>query len=164
MISGRQGAAATTPAAYVQPTVAKLESIMPVNDILNCAESDLWNILDSDDAYQNDGWFMSKGVGMIELCKLGEMLGVASYDELTDGFDLVGEPRDEGPWPQTIPSSLMDRIANLADDEIASVAPKWTGIEEFEGTATSQSLSDYLTRLREYLAGRAGELFLVNAL
>ncbi|MCA9170636.1 MAG: hypothetical protein KDB23_23315, partial [Planctomycetales bacterium] len=73
---------------------------MPLNDILNCAEADLWNILDSDDAYQHDGWFMCKGIGMIELSKLGEILDVASYDDLMSEFKLIGEPRDDGPWPQ----------------------------------------------------------------
>lgn len=137
---------------------------MSLSDILNCAESDLWAILDSDDAYQNAGWFMCKGIGMIELCKLGEMLGVASYDELMSEFNLIGEPRVEGPWPQTIPLPLMDRIAKLSNDEIVSVVPKWNSIEELDGAATIESLSDYLTRLRQFLSGRSGEYFLVNAL
>ena len=137
---------------------------MPINDILNCAEDELWSILDSEDGYDGERWFMCKGIGMIELCQLGEMLDVASYDQLTDQFNLIGEPRDEGPWPQTIPTELMDRIASITDGEIAGVVPKWLGIEEFGGTATAESLSDYLTRLRAYLDGRAGEYFLVNAL
>ena len=129
---------------------------MPLNDILNCAESNLWSILDSDDGYQNDGWFMAKGIGMIELCQLGEMLGVASYDELMSEFNLIGEPRDEGPWPQTIPTSLMDRIRTLIDDEISSVVATWVDIEEFRGAATTESLADYLNRLKQYLDGRSG--------
>ncbi len=137
---------------------------MSLNDILNCAETDLWNILDSDDAYQHDGWFMCKRIGMIELCKLGEMLGVASYDDLMAEFNLIGEPRDDGPWPQTIPASLIDKFAKLTNDEIAAVVPQWTAIEEFRGTATNELLADYLTRLREYLDGRSGEFFMVNAL
>ena len=137
---------------------------MPHSDILNCAESDLWTILDSYDAYKHNGWFLCKGIGMIELCKLGEMLGVASYDELMAEFNLIGEPRDDGPWPQTIPLSLIDKIANLRDEEIVVVVSNWKSIEEFDGTATDQSLSDYLILLRQYLDGRSGEYFLVNAL
>jgi hypothetical protein len=137
---------------------------MPISDILNCAESDLWAILDSDDAYENVGWFKCKGIGMIELCKLGEMLGIAPADELMSEFNLIGEPRDDGPWPQIIPCQLLDRIANLSDVELVSVASKWGYIEEFDGATTFESLSDYLTRLRRFLIGRSGTYFLVNAL
>ncbi|MBB3210523.1 hypothetical protein FHS27_006370 [Rhodopirellula rubra] len=137
---------------------------MPLNDILNCAESDLWTILDAEDAYQTDGWFMAKRIGMIELCQLGEMLGVASYDELTSGFNLIGEPRDEGPWPQTIPTALIDRLRTVTDADISAVVPKWAGIEEFRGGATTESLAEYLQTFRTYLADRSGEFFMVNAL
>ena len=64
----------------------------------------------------------------------------------------------------SIPSSLMGKLAKLTDDEIAAVVQRWTVIEEFRGTATNESLADYLTRLREYLDGRSGEFFMVNAL
>lgn len=101
---------------------------------------------------------------MIELCRLGEMLSVDSYANLMSGFDLVGEPRDEGPWPQTIPDALTTRLATLSDDEIADVAPRWVTIEELQTTATVESLTDYLMRLRAYLSGRSGDFFLVNAL
>ena len=107
---------------------------------------------------------MAKGIGMIELCQLGEMLGVASYDALTSGFNLVGEPRDEGPWPETIPAALIDRLRTVTDDDISGVVPKWAGIEEFHGAATTESLAEYLQTFRDYLADRSGAFFMVNAL
>jgi hypothetical protein len=137
---------------------------MPLNDILNCAVEDLWSILDSDEPYDKQRWFLCKGIGMIELSKLGEMIGVDSYDNLMAGLELVGEPRDEGPWPQTIPDALTKRLATITDDEIVTVVPRWAEIEEFRGTATMESLTDYLKRLRSYLSERSGEFFLVNAL
>lgn len=137
---------------------------MPLNDILNCNKEELWNFLDRDDAYQLDGWFMCKGIGMIELCQLGEMLGVAPYDDLMAEFDLVGEPRDDGPWPQTIPASLIDKLRKLKDDEVAAVVPRWAAIEEFHAATSNESLANYLKDLREYLDGRSGEFFMVNAL
>lgn len=141
------------------------EIAMPLNDILNCSENELWSVLDSDAAYDDkEPWFFCKGIGMIELCQLGDMLNVDSYDNLMSGFDLVGEPRDEGPWPQTIPSALTTRLATISDDEIADVVPRWATIEEFRGTATVESLADYLTKLRTYLSGRSGDFFLINAL
>ncbi|MFH5805404.1 hypothetical protein [Alienimonas sp. DA493] len=137
---------------------------MPFTDILNCGEPELWDVLDSEAAYAKDLWFQAKGIGMIELCKLGEALGVASYEELFDGFDLIGDPRDDGPWPQTIPESLTKRIGNLTDGEIAAVLPEWADVEEFGGTVTEDSLADYLKRLRKWLDGRDGPFFLINSL
>ncbi len=137
---------------------------MPVNDILNCDASELWAILDSEDGYEGDRWFMCKGVGMIELCKLGEMLDVGAYDDLIGQFDLVGEPRDEGPWPQTLPGALIERLASISDDEIASVVPQWLTIDELQGSATAEFLTEYLTGLRTYLSAKSGEFYLVNAL
>lgn len=137
---------------------------MPLNDILNCTESELWSVLDSEEAYDGQHWFLCKGIGMIELCKLGEMLDVDSYDNLMDGFDLIGEPRDEGPWPQTIPDGLVKRLASISDDDIAIVVPKWVTLEEFHGVASADSLTDYLTRLRTCLSARSGDFYLINAL
>jgi hypothetical protein len=76
---------------------------------------------------------------------------------------LVGEPREEGPWPETTPGRLMERLAALTDAEIAAVVPRWVEVEEFYD-ATSESLTDYLTRLRSYMSGRSGTFFLVNSL
>src|SRR5262249_342433 len=114
--------------------------------------------------YDKKRWFLCKGIGMIELSQLGEMLGVDSYDNLMAGLKLVGEPRDEGPWPQTIPDVLTKRLATIADDEIAAVVPRWVELEEFHGAATMDSLTDYLKRLRSFISERSGEFFLVNAL
>lgn len=137
---------------------------MPLNDILNCKVEDLWSILDSDEPYDKKRWFLCKGIGMIELSELGEMLDVDSYDNLMAGLELVGEPRDEGPWPQSIPEALTKRLATITDNEIAAVVPRWAESEQFGGTATMDSLTDYLKRLRSFLSERSGEFFLVNAL
>lgn len=137
---------------------------MPLNDILNCAVEDLWSILDSDEPYDQKRWFLCKGIGMIELSQLGELLGVDSYDNLMAGLELVGEPRDEGPWPQKIPDALTKRLATITGEEIAAVVPRWAESEQFRGTATKDSLTDYLKRLRSFISERSGEFFLVNAL
>lgn len=136
---------------------------MPLNDILNCKADELWSILDSEEPYDQKRWFLCKGIGMIELSQLGEILGVDSYDNLMAGLELVGEPRDEGPWPQTIPEALTKWLATITDGEIAAVIPRWLESEQFQsGTATSDSLTDYIKRLRAFLAERSGEFFLVN--
>lgn len=137
---------------------------MPLSDILSCPLEEVEACVTSEDPYSVGAWFMAKNIGMIELCQLGEMLGVDSYDALTDGFDLVGEPLDDGPWPQTIPASLTDKLQALTDAEITNASQQWVEIEEFDGMATVESLADYLNRLREFLAANQGPFFLVNSL
>lgn len=137
---------------------------MPLNDVLNCTAEELWTILDSDQCWKLPRWFLSKRVDMIAFSQLGEMLSVGSYDELMAGFQLVGEPREDGPWPQTIPPALIQRLAAISDEEIATVAPLWAKTEEFHGVLTTEDLSCYLKELRTYLRGRSDEFFLVCGL
>lgn len=137
---------------------------MPLADILACPAEELEAILGDENPYDRGAWFMAKNIGMIELCQLGELLQVDSYDSLTGEFNLVGEPLPEGPWPQTVPTALSDKLAKLDDREIAAVCPKWSGIEEFDGATPADVLADYLRRLRAFLQANQGPYFLVNAL
>jgi hypothetical protein len=137
---------------------------MPLNDILNCPESELWSILDADESDDRECWFFCKGIGMIELALLGALLGVDSYDRLLADLRLVGEPRETGPWPQAIPAALIQRLATIGNTEIAAVVPRWLASEELAGTATTEELMDYLMQLRNFLADRSGDFFLINAL
>jgi hypothetical protein len=137
---------------------------MPLTDILNCKREDLWTILDSEEPRDQNQWFLCKGIGMIELSELGEILGVDTYANLMDGLKLVREPRDEGPWPQTMPDGLTQRLATITDEEIAAVVPRWAKSEQFGGKGKKDSLADYIKRLRSFLSQRSGQFFLVNAL
>ena len=107
---------------------------------------------------------MAKGVGTIELCKLGELLGIGTYDEIKSGFGLVGDPLPEGPWPERIHDGLLAALKDIEDSKIAEVAPEWAKIEEFWGGATPNDLAEYLKNLRGFLTMNDGSFFLVNAL
>ena len=137
---------------------------MPLSDIVSCAEDQLAQAITSEEPYQIGVWFMAKNIGSIQLCQLGELLGVASYADLQDGFNLVGDPLPDGPWPETIPTALVASLRGLSDDQIANVAPEWAGMEEFRGTAPPDGLAEYLKELREFLATNSGPFYLVNAL
>lgn len=137
---------------------------MPLTDILACKMVDVEAAITSDEPYSIGTWCMAKGIGMIELCQLGEMLDVAPYDSLIDGFNLVGDPLPDGPWPQTIPDELVTKLATVTDEEISSVCPRWAEIEEFGGTVPAEGLADYLKELRTFLSENEGPYFLVIAL
>jgi hypothetical protein len=136
---------------------------MPLSDIVACSAEELQDLITSEEPYEQGAWFLSKGIAMIELSQLGEMLGVGSYDELMDGFEFVGDELEDGPWPQTIPAVLTTRLASLSDEEIAEVVPRWAGIEEFRGRQAPEELAEHLKELRTFLTENAGPYFLVNS-
>lgn len=138
---------------------------MPVTDILSYPIDQLWTLLDSDDWYHNrDNWFFNKGVGMIEPSMLDDALKVAPYRDLSSQFDLVGEPRDEGPWPVRIPPALTTKISDLSDTDIKSVIGTWTQIEEFRGGFSEDAASEYLKGLRRFTTEKTDPFYLVNTL
>ena len=112
-------------------------------------------------------WFRSNGIGEIELAQLGEMLAVASYDDLMDGFDELGEFDDSelgNSMAQPIPASLTERLASIDDKAIEAVAKQWATIDEFGGDEDPALLLGYLRRLRSFLDGRTGSFFLIQSL
>ena len=137
---------------------------MPLTDILCCAPDDLHSAITSEEPYALGTWLMAKGVGTIELCKLGELLGIGTYDEIKSGFRLVGDPLPEGPWPERIHDGLLTELKGIEDLKITEVAPEWAKIEEFWGGADPGDLAEYLKNLRGFLTDNDGAFFLVNAL
>jgi hypothetical protein len=137
---------------------------MPRTDILSCHPEELHLSITTPEPYTIGKWFMAKGAGTIELCKLGELLGVATYKELKKGFGLVGEPLPDGPWPETIHEGLLSALANVSDAKITEVTPLWTQIDEFRGLANAEDLARYLRNLRSFLSANSGPFFLVNSL
>jgi hypothetical protein len=137
---------------------------MPLSDIVACSEEDLPGVIASEEPYERGVWFLAKGIAMIELSQLGEMLAVGSYDELTEAFKFVGDELEDGPWPQVIPKALTARLASLSDAEIAEVTPRWAGIEEFRGRQSPEDLTEYLKGMRTFLSENDGPFFLVNSL
>ena len=137
---------------------------MPLSDILSCDETMVEAAITSERPYTIGDWYLAKGISTIELSKLGEMLKVSDYDSLMSGFELVGEPLPEGPWPERIPEVLTAKLRTITDEEIAHVCQPWAKIEEFFGTVAPADLVPYLTELRGFLAANHGPYFVVNAL
>lgn len=137
---------------------------MPLTDILCCDPTDLHSAITSEEPYALGTWHMATGVGAIELCKLGELLGIGTYAEIKSGFGLVGDPLPEGPWPERIHDGLLSALRTIEDSRIAEITPEWAEIEEFQGGADPNDLAQYLKDVRAFLAENDGAFFLVNAL
>lgn len=129
----------------------------------SCPQDEVEAIVTKDEPYSADSWFLAKGIGAIELCKLGELLKLASYADLKSGFKLVGEPLEDGPWPETTHPTLIAKLRGISDAEIQSVVRDWSKTEELAGAAPA-ALADYLLRLRNFLQHQTHPIFLVNAL
>ncbi len=140
---------------------------MPLSDILACPKDEVEFLIQLEEPYSKGKWYMAKNIGTIELSQLGEILNVNSYKELSGNFNLVGEPLDEGPWPQTIPLELIEKLHCLPENEMASASDKWSKIEEFLGSANPEDLKQYLIDLQMFIKENQNDenqFFLVNAL
>lgn len=137
---------------------------MPLSDIVSCPEDQLEEVITHEEPYQLGTWYLAKNIGTIQLCQLGELLGLGTYKALKAGFKLVGEPLPEGPWPETMHQGLIAALAGITDAQIAEVTPRWAKMEEFAGTVPPESLAEYLKGLRAFLSQNSGPFFLVNAL
>ncbi|MEZ6138898.1 MAG: hypothetical protein R3C53_28770 [Pirellulaceae bacterium] len=136
---------------------------MPLSDLLSCPETDLAAIITSDEPYSAGEWLQAKNIATIQLSKLGEILGLGSYKELNSGFELVGEPLPDGPWPERTPPALITAVAALTDDEINSTAATWARDPELQGN-TPEMLAAYLTDFRQFVSACSHPVFLINAL
>lgn len=137
---------------------------MPLTDIVSIADTSVEEIIAAENPYERGAWFYAKRIGEIELSQLGELLDVGTYDGLMDGFRLIGEPLDDGPWPTAIPQSLIERIVDLTNDEARFVAVQWSKSEVFRGGVEPANLAEYITNLRDFLQAQPGPFVLMNAL
>lgn len=137
---------------------------MPRTDILSCHPGELHRAITADEPYTTGKWFFSRSLGTIEVCKLGELLGIGPYKEIKRGFRLVGEPLPAGPWPEAIHEGLLSALVQISDSKIAEIAPQWAQIDAFRGTASTEDLAQHLKSLRAFLSTNDGPFFLVNAL
>lgn len=136
---------------------------MPLSDLLSCPQDQLETIITNDEPYSSGSWFLAKNIGTIQLCKLGELLGLGSYRDLKGGFRLVGEPLPDGPWPETTHPALIAKLREISDAEIQSVVNDWVKTDELAGVPPD-NLADYLSRLRDFLEQQDNPIFLINAL
>ena len=128
---------------------------MPISDVVFLEGSDPEEVVNSEEPYSLGKWFRAKNIDMIPLSKLGEMLGVSTYQNLMKGFQPVHPPEGEA-FILSFPKELQDRIRGLDDQEIAAVVTQWSKIDEFGGDAPEEPLHNYLAGLRDFLNERSG--------
>lgn len=140
---------------------------MPISDILHCSKSEVEHLVLQSPTSDDSRWFRSKGIGAIELAQLGEMLSVATCDDLMEAFDELGDFNDFDAGDtsvQPFPPAFVHRLASIDDASISTVAVKWATIDEFGGDERPELLIDYLRQLRTFLADRTGDFFLIESL
>jgi hypothetical protein len=99
--------------------------------------------------YQLGLWYLAKNIDMIALSTLGEMLNVAPYKTLMDGFILASEPAEQMLF--SFPADLQAKLKTLSDTEIDSVINKWSQIEEFRNSMPAEACKKYLIDVRDFL-------------
>jgi hypothetical protein len=99
--------------------------------------------------YQIGLWYQAKNIDMIPLSFLGEMLNVASYETLMEGFIPVSEPAEKMLF--SFPIELQAKLKTITDSEINSVINNWSKIEEFRNSMSSEECKKYLIDVRNFL-------------
>ncbi|MFI2809659.1 hypothetical protein [Microbulbifer sp. JSM ZJ756] len=127
---------------------------MPISDVVFLEGNDPEEVVNGDDPYSFGRWFRAKNIDMIPLSKLGEILGVATYEELMRGFQPAHPPEGEA-FILSFPEALQDKIRELNDEELPEIVGRWSKIEEF-GNAPEEPLRQYLVGLRSFLNENAG--------
>ncbi len=69
----------------------------------------------SEDPYSTGKWFEAKNINRIPLARLGEFLGVSTYDTLMKGFEPPHLSPDYLRSLESIPEVLQDKIRTLTD-------------------------------------------------
>ena len=87
-------------------------------------------------------------LGPMELARLGEVLGVDTYDEVLAGFAFLAGESQESPWVVAVPQGLVQALASAGSDELRQTADGWNSVLERDERA---SLEGRLERLAEFL-------------
>ena len=89
-------------------------------------------------------------LGPMELARLGEVLGVDTYDEVLAGFVFLAGESQESPWVVAVPDGLVQALVSAASDELRAMAEGWSTVIERDERASLRSrlerLSEFLTR------------------
>lgn len=123
---------------------------MPITDLVFLEGNEPEAVLYNEIPYGKGYWFHAKNIGPTPLAMLGSFLGVASYDELQEGFCPVVPPEGEAVL-LNFPQILQDKLREILDSEIQNVVSKWVEIDEFAETASEEDLAEYLKGVRNFL-------------
>jgi len=104
-------------------------------------------------------WLSAKNMDSIALAQLGELLQVATYDELFDAFELVSEPAEQVLF--AFPGVLRSKLITLSESDMEAVCSKWKDIEEFGGGMSLDHCMAYLKSLRAFLASSEEDVYLL---
>jgi hypothetical protein len=76
----------------------------------------------------------AKGIDQVTMGTLYSILIGTSYSPefMTDDESLLYTASPDGPWVQSVPQDMVDRLATLCDVDIPAIAEEWIKTEEFD--------------------------------
>ena len=97
----------------------------------------------------------AKGLTDINFARLGEILGLGTYEDLVDQFTATGRADDDDVGLYRLPRDFRDALAGLVD--IGSAARRWVATEELrmdewqfeDGESVLREVSALARRARE---------------
>lgn len=94
--------------------------------------SDVYEMERNDEPTPSVDVFSTDDVSYIELCELGEVLGLGSMDALMAKFEEAFVDEDAGCGALILPENLVQKIKNLSVYEIGDAARAWSQSEQFK--------------------------------
>ncbi|MDF1679442.1 MAG: hypothetical protein P1U45_02595 [Ponticaulis sp.] len=104
--------------------------------------ADVYEMERDDEPMPSVDVFSAKNLSLIELCELGQVLGLGSFDEMMAGFKDAFVDEDAGCGALIIPEKLVRKIKSLSVYEIGSAAEAWSKFEQFQHMLPPQTLSN----------------------
>ena len=97
----------------------------------------------------------AKGLTDINFARLGEILGLGTYEDLVDQFTATGRADDDDVGLYRLPRDFRDALAGLVD--IGSAARRWVATEELRMDEWQFEDGERVLREVSALARRARE-------
>ena len=97
----------------------------------------------------------AKGLTDINFARLGEILGLGTYDDLVDQFTATGPADDDDVGLYRLPHDFRDALADL--DDVGSAARRWVATEELQLDEWQFEDGEHVLREVSTLARRARE-------
>jgi hypothetical protein len=135
-------------------------TIDAATDVFSVAGSSAWDLRWSNDPWTSSPHLRARRLGPIQLARLGEVLGVGSYDTVIQGFSLLAGESQESPWVIAFPEELASAVASLGSGEVEGIGTRWANAEGMPSEISPEELKTYLEALRSLLVGHAGPFVL----
>jgi len=102
-----------------------------LSDLVIANEEDVNAILSAPVPSQSFDGLDIKGIDTVKLAMLHGILTDRTLEDLLPEYDPIAEASENGPWVFRLPKDLVEKLAQMSEQDRNLVSNKWAEIEEF---------------------------------